>query len=230
MEGSADSALLTGRPLRAADAVARLAAGTAHELNNPLSVIVGYLSLILGGQTSPAQLQDQLQRVATEAQHCRLVLRGLTELAEAALGEPEPFDLRALLVDVVAALPRATLQVTISGDPSARIWGQPRGLASFVSHGIQNAVEASARSLLVKLTQADGSTRLELCDDGRGMSEQVLARAREPFFSTKPGHLGLGLALCDAVASSHEGAVSLASGEGHGSSLVLTLPASIPRR
>jgi two-component system, NtrC family, sensor kinase len=227
---SADSALVTARPPRSADAVARLAAGTAHELNNPLSVIVGYLSLILNGQTSPTQLQDQLQRVAAEAQHCRLVLRSLTELADAALGEPERLDLRALVVEVVAALPRPPLQVSISGDMNAHLWGQPRGLSALISHGIQNAIEASARSLLVKLTQAEGSTRLELSDDGKGMSEQVLARAREPFFSTKKAHLGLGLALCDAVAWSHDGAVSLASAEGRGATLVLTLPAGLPRR
>jgi two-component system, NtrC family, sensor kinase len=225
LEGPPDSALLTARPMRPADALARLAAGAAHELNNPLSVMVGYLSLIASGQTPEAQLKVQLQHVATEAQQCRVVLRGLTELAECTLAEPEPLELSGVLADARAALgDRTPMAVSIVGDARGTLIGQARGLTSLVSHGLRNAVEASARSVTMTLTHARGVTRLELRDDGAGMPEQVLARAREPFFSTRQGHLGLGLAICDAVAWSHGGWLELSSGEKRGTTLTLALP------
>lgn len=202
-----------------------MAAGAAHELNNPLSVIVGYLSLILAGRTPAEQLHEQLQMVATEARHCRTVLAGLTELAEAAQGDTEVLDLRALLVDAEASL-RAPPQVVISiaGDAHALVRGNQRGLSSLVTHALRNCLEASARSLRMTLSRVGGVTRLELRDDGRGMSAQVLARARDPFYSTKPDRLGLGLALGDAVAWAHGGSLSLASAEGRGTTLTLALP------
>lgn len=227
LKGPADSALVTARSARPADALARLAAGAAHELNNPLSVMVGYLSLISTGQTPPARLNDQLQRISEEARHCRVVLQGLTELAESTLADPELLDLRALLVDAQAALgERAPLVVSIVGETRAPLLGQARGLASLLSHAIKNSVEASARSLSMRLSHVQGTTQLELRDDGQGMSEQVLSRAREPFYSTKPAHLGLGLAICDAVAWAHGGSVGLASREGRGTTLTLTLPSA----
>jgi two-component system, NtrC family, sensor kinase len=225
LEESIDPAFVTARPLAPADALARLAAGAAHELNNPLSVMVGYLSLIDNGRTPPGQLSDQLRRVAEEAQQCRLVLRGLTELAECTLADAELLDIRVILAEAQAALgERAPLAVSVHGDASAPLMGQARGLACLVSHGLRNAVEASARSLIMKLTRLDGATRLELRDDGAGMSALVLARAREPFYSNKAGHLGLGLAICDAVAWAHRGTLQLSSREGSGTSLTLTVP------
>src|ERR1041384_4501274 len=116
LEGPADSALVMARPPPPAEALARLAAGAAHELNNPLSVMVGYLSLISTGQTPESKLPEQLQRIAEEARHCRVVLQGLTELAESTLADAEPLDLRALLVDAQAALgERSPLVVSIVG-------------------------------------------------------------------------------------------------------------------
>jgi len=226
-EGSAHSALLTARPARAADALARLAAGTAHELNNPLSVVVGYLGLILAGRTAPAQLEAQLRMVAAEAQYCRNVLQGLTELAECTLAEPETLDLRGVLVEAQATHGEPSpLVMSIVGDAPAPVIGQARGLAALVSHAVRNAVEASARSLSMQVTQSQGTTVLELCDDGRGMPAQLLARARDPFFTTKEKHLGLGLAICDAVAWSHGGTLVVSSREERGTTLRLTLPTS----
>jgi two-component system, NtrC family, sensor kinase len=225
LEEFADPAFVTARPARPADALARLAAGAAHELNNPLSVMVGYLSLIASGQTPQSRVPEQLQRVADETRHCRVVLQGLTELAESTLADPELVDLRALLVDAQAALGEpAPLIASIVGEAPTRLLGQARGLANFISHGLKNAAEASARSIMMKLTQTPGLTRLELTDDGRGMSEQVLNRAREPFYSTDPARLGLGLAICDAVAWAHGGSLVLSSREGRGTTLSLILP------
>lgn len=223
MDESTGSSFVSS-PWGPADALARLAAGAAHELNNPLSVVVGYLSLINSGQTPEAQLHVQLQRVAEEAQQCRVVTRGLAELAESALGTHELLEWRDLLEEARAALGEpAPLVVSFSGDPRP-LRGQAQGLARLLSHGIQNAVAASARSLRMKLTHGPAVTTLELRDDGLGMSEQVLARAREPFFTTKPGRLGLGLAICDAVAWAHRGALALSSRVGRGTTLTLTLP------
>lgn len=228
-EGAADSGSARLHVHASSDAMARLAAGTAHELNNPLSVIVGYLSLILNGQTSPGLVQEQLRRVEAEAKHCRAVLAGLGELAESALAAPETLDLRAVLAQARSTLGASPpLTVSILSETGTLVRGQPRGLTNLILHAVRNALEASARSVSVVLTSSAGQTRLELKDDGAGMSKEVLASAREPFFSTKPGRLGLGLAVCEAVAWAHGGSLALSSREGRGTTLALTLPSLSP--
>ncbi len=228
-ERTHESALISFPSPGAAEALAQLAAGTAHELNNPLSVIVGYLSLILAGRTPPEHLQDQLQKIAAEARHCRTVLNGLTELAESALADVELVDLRAVLEDAEGTH-GATLDVSIVGEARVEVRGQRRGLTNLVNHAFRNAVEASARSLRLTVTRVGDVTRLELRDDGCGMPAPVLSRARVPFFTTKPSSMGLGLAVCDAVAWAHGGSLALASSEGGGTTLTLSLPSGVSSR
>jgi signal transduction histidine kinase len=92
---------------------------------------------------------------------------------------------------------------------------------------VANAVEAvgAKGSVAVRLETADGGARLSVRDSGPGMDRDVAARASEPFFTTKPGAAGLGLAQAMAFARQSGGTLSIDSAPGEGAEVAVTLPA-----
>jgi signal transduction histidine kinase len=202
--------------------MALLAAGAAHELNNPLSVIVGYVSLILAGKTAPDRVSEQLQKVQAEAKHCRLVLEGLSELAEFNRGQVEPLDLASLLQDACDEV--TDLEVVQTGERSLSTRGREHGLRLLFLHLLRNARESGARRLTITTTHLDGRLQLQFQDDGAGLPLGAQRRAKEPFFSTKPGAVGLGLTIGELVVVAHGGSLELLSSPGGGTSAVVQLP------
>ncbi|HYQ18895.1 MAG TPA: HAMP domain-containing sensor histidine kinase [Polyangiaceae bacterium] len=202
--------------------MALLAAGAAHELNNPLSVIVGYLSLILGGKTAPDRISEQLERVQVEAKHCRVVLEGLSELADFNRGEAKPLDVNFLLREAHDAAPQLSLRV--GGEPKLSVRGREHGLLLMLRHLLRNARESGARSVAVTASRSSSLLRLQLQDDGAGLSASAKLRAKEPFFSTKPNGVGLGLTIAQLVVEGHGGSLELLTGPGGGTVAVVQLP------
>ncbi|HYP88996.1 MAG TPA: HAMP domain-containing sensor histidine kinase [Polyangiaceae bacterium] len=207
--------------------MALLAAGAAHELNNPLSVIVGYVSLILGGKTAPDRVAEQLQKVQAEAKHCRLVLESLSQLAEFNRGPIEPLDLTSLLHDVRDEV--TELKVVQVGEHNMTTRGREHGLRLLFLHLLRNARESGARSLEIAASRLESSLRLQFQDDGAGLPVAAQRRAKEPFFSTKPGAVGLGLTMAELVVTAHGGSLELQSAPGGGTSAVVQLPLSPSR-
>jgi two-component system, NtrC family, sensor kinase len=204
------------------EGMALLAAGAAHELNNPLSVIVGYLSLILSGKTSPERIPEQLLKVQAEAKHCRLVLEGLAQLAGCNEGDLVAVDLAGLLQET---LEEATpLSVLVTGERRLPLRGREHGLLLLLRHLLANARESGARSLTITTSRVGERWRLQFQDDGQGLSASARARAKEPFFSTKPGRLGLGLTIGELVVAAHAGSLELLAAPGGGTIAVVSLP------
>lgn len=207
-----------------AQALALLAAGAVHELNNPLSVLVGYLSLILSGKTPVEQLTAQLQMMQTEVKYCRKVLDGLAELASAATGQHAELDLFELAREATGAFAETSpLSISVTGS-STRMIGQRQALSSLLSHALRNAAEAEATRILVEVRSIPGGASLLITDDGRGLSPDSTVRAKQPFYTTKNAQLGLGLTLCNVVAQEHHGTLSVVSAAAEGTTFLLTLP------
>lgn len=236
-EGDAELHRLQERAARHAHLVAlsTLAAGAAHELGSPLATIAVAARELEHAATTggaAAALLPDARLIRAQVERCREILAQLASDFGAGPGAaPEPIAPRALLDDVVADLPpdlRGRVRVTPSSALPALVLPRTpvaRALASLV----RNALDASrdGASVVVAAEARDGGVALVVQDQGDGMSAEVLARAGEPFFTTKPPGRGqgLGLFVARAVAAELGGSLVLESRPGRGTRAALSFGA-----
>lgn len=238
------------RSERAADStsIARVAGLIGHDFNNHLAVIMGSLQLLID-RLGP---EDRSSRLAFRAAEraAQYTARLLTIAGRRAL-HIEPIDPAELLAACRAKFCErcgADLAVTLSADDDTWPIAADRAILAEVIDGLAaNAVQAvpSGGRLTIgarNLTLGPGAREIEpdlptgdyvalsFVDSGPGMTPDLLARACEPFFTTKEtGVLGLGLAMAQGFARQSGGALSLASSPARGTTVTLTLPRAAPR-
>jgi two-component system sensor histidine kinase RegB len=207
-------------------ALATLAAGAAHELATPLgtiAVVANELERELaqgGGSASDARL------IRAEVERCKHILTQMASDAGESMGEAfTRTDARALVemaLEDVSERERVSLTLDATGElhVPARAWARAlRGL-------IRNALQASSTPVTVEVRSNRERVEIAVTDRGTGMSEEVLARVGEPFFTTKePGRgMGLGVFLARALAERMGGSLELSSQVGHGTAVRVLLP------
>ncbi len=196
-------------------ALGTLAAGAAHELASPLGTIAvaaRELTRDLESQSVPAEALDDLRLIRREVDRCREVLDGMS--IEAGAGPGEPWA-RVELTNVVgAAAGTASVRVILAPPlDTEAVCTYPRTLERALRALIDNARLASPPegAVEVRAHVDDGALHLTVTDEGPGMTPAVLARATEPFFTTRPagGGMGLGLFLARALTEGVGGTLTL---------------------
>ena len=207
--------------------LASMSAGIAHELNNPIGVILGYAKLLR--RRTDAVDPKMLAAIEDEAERCHQVIEGLLELTRGGVPHTAPVDLRVLADDVIARLQvkgaPSNVAVDVHGHATAQ--GDESKLRQVLTNLVGNAIEAcgaGGRVVVLIEEQASGSISVEVHDTGAGLPPEAHARIFEPFFTTKVAGSGLGLAISRAIARAHGGDVVLASTSERGSRFRLTLP------
>jgi len=206
--------------------IGRLAAGVAHEINNPLAVILGYTRL-LAKRADPAVRAD-LQVIEDETRRAKLIVDGLLDLSRPVTIQPEPIDLRALCDEVVARLAGTPLlegvEVRVAG--AARARADAAKLRQVVLNLLRNAAEAAGRGgrVEVAVEEAPEGARFAISDSGPGLPEELRARLFEPFFSRKQGGTGLGLAVSKGIVEAHGGRIDAGAGPLGGARFTVVLP------
>lgn len=210
-------------------ALATLSAGAAHELSTPLSTIA-LVARELERDLTEGGASDALEDVAlirAEVSRCRAVLDQMAHDAGSPAGEGY---VRAPLADLVAealdGLPGADRVQREIGE--GQVFTLPRALARALRGLLKNALDASSAEATVRLDaqlHPDGA-RFVVADTGEGMSAEVLARAEEPFFTTKPTGegMGLGLFVTRTLIVQLGGALSLSSTAGEGTIATVYIP------
>ncbi|MFO0420607.1 MAG: ATP-binding protein [Planctomycetota bacterium] len=229
---------------RAAGDRADLLATLSHELRSPLHCIAGYADILRAKAVDP----ETARQAGIVVDQSESVLRLVEDLLRYVAGEAtasnlvaEPFDLGTLVRDVVeVTTPRARPRVALRfvGEANGpRVIGDRERLRQVVTNLVDNALRYTTVGEVVVTIAAPsaGRVRLEVADTGPGMSDELRARARQPFVQgpgALAGGVGLGLAIVDRLVRSMAGRFELESELGRGTRAIVDLPlppASVPR-
>jgi signal transduction histidine kinase len=206
--------------------IGRLAAGVAHEINNPLGVILGYAKLLR--KKCDGTMAADLAVIEDETLRAKEIVDGLLDLSRPLPAGAEVVDLRALSDDVVSRLGEARLLdgVAVKVDGAARAPGHPEKLRQVLVNLVRNAVEAAGAGgrVEVRLVERDGAAEVAVEDSGPGIPPERRDRLFEPFFTTKPRGTGLGLAVSRAIARAHGGDLAAGAAAEGGARFALRLP------
>lgn len=218
--------------MRRADRLAslgRLAANIAHEIRNPLASMTGAIEA-LSGPAGPDERERLAQIVARESTRLNAIITHFLDYARPANPAKARVDVTDVIDEVLTLLERRDLPpgLKIVRDfPGPLAWTvDPQQLRQAIWNLCLNAVEAmpDGGELRVEVTAQDGRLEIVVSDTGEGIPPGDLGHVFEPFFSTKPGGSGLGLALVHRITQDHGGEVSVDSAPGRGTRVVLRLP------
>ncbi|HET7292697.1 MAG TPA: ATP-binding protein [Vicinamibacteria bacterium] len=221
--------------------VGRLAAGVAHEINNPLTGVLTYASFLLKRAAgSPEQRQD-LEVIVRETKRCREIVRGLLDFARQTPPRRQGTDLNEVVRRAVTimmnqlALHRVALALDLATDlPEAS--ADANQIQQVVVNLLVNAADAIGDGggeirLSTRATASEAGPGAEIVveDGGSGIAAADLPRLFEPFFTTKGTRgTGLGLAVTWGIVQSHGGAIDVQSEEGKGTRFTVRLPLAAP--
>jgi len=216
-------------------AVGELSAVIAHEVRNPLAIIKNALSGLRRATLREADRVVLLEILEEEVDRLNRLARNLLDYARPVAPQGRAVDLVVLAREATEAA-RATTddparhRVEVISEPDiAQVNGDPDLLRQALTNVAANAMQAmpDGGTITIRASSIDGpppQVRLELEDQGGGMPEEVRAKARDPFFTTRPAGTGLGLAIVDRVVRSHGGSLAITSEADVGTTVVLTLP------
>ncbi len=215
----------------------QLAAGVAHELNNPLGTILLYSNIVHKELPEEDPHREDLQMVIGETERCKAIVRNLLDFARQNEVLAQPTDLNDLLQKLAAEQQRhprfEKIRVVLELDPELpHIQADPLQLRQVFVNLINNAVEAmepkggGTLTINTRLAPLDQGVRVSIADTGVGIAEENRARLFMPFFTTKPvgKGTGLGLAIVYGIVKMHRGQIQVQSEEGKGTVMTITLP------
>jgi two-component system NtrC family sensor kinase len=201
--------------------IGNLAAGVAHEINNPLAAILGFTDLLLERCAPGTTEHEDLQVIAESGRSARKIVEKLLGFARVTEGLEDTVDV-ALCVQTVADIVRNTLMtakirlVNEVREGLPRVCGDPREYQQVVFNLVNNAVAAmkdEGGTLTLSASAEDGWVRLRVSDTGSGIPDRIKARVFDPFFTTKKvgEGTGLGLSLCYGIVTKHGGDIRFTS-------------------
>ncbi|MCM2334122.1 MAG: PAS domain S-box protein [Anaeromyxobacteraceae bacterium] len=221
-----------------------LAAGVAHEINNPLSYVIGNLAFVrealAAGAATPPEALTQARQALDEANEgaarVRQIVGDLRALSRSGEDRHEPVDVGAAVrsaANVAAGVLRPCAALRLELGPTPPVLGDPARLGQVFLNLLVNAGQAigeghpEANEIVVRTAiEPDGRVRVEVSDTGPGIPPDVLPRIFAPFFTTKPAGqgTGLGLAICQQAVEGMGGVIEARSRPGEGATFTLLLP------
>jgi len=231
-------------------ALGEVSSGLAHELNNPLTIIAGYLELIRGsidgGATSPidfVELESHLQKIERNVERMKVIIRHIMEFAR----ESKPARKPMLLSEVIKKsfilineqLRLRKIQIDLDLCPTlvalideSRLEQVFINLLSNARDAIHEAHgEAGGRILVRSRVISSAELEIEIFDNGIGMTEDIRSRIFNPFFTTKEAGkgTGLGLSISHGIVRDHGGTIDCVSERRKGTTFIIRLPRYISR-
>jgi two-component system sensor kinase FixL len=210
----------------------------AHELNQPLTAIVSNARaarVLLGSHPLDGELNEILQEIAEASLRAGEVIRRVRTWIARDQFQPQQLDPNEVVTDVERLLRSELIirqvRLSLSLQPSLPLVSVDRiQLQQVILNLSLNGMEAmhdqpvSERHLSIATSLVEGGVRVAVRDLGSGIDRQHLDRLFDPFFSTKPSGLGIGLSICSSIVSAHGGRIWAENNAGPGATLFFTLP------
>ncbi len=194
----------------------QMAAGIAHEINNPLGVVLMYAHILKDELAEGAVGKDDAERIIHEAERTRQIVRGILNFAREEKVERKSTDINALIKRSVSGILGTSqdgkYRVELRLDDSLRHQRvDPGQLRQVFDNLITNSVEAMPDGGTIRITTEDGKEEftVAIADNGPGISQENLPKMFTPFFTTKKvgKGTGLGLSVCYGIVKMHGGAI-----------------------
>lgn len=220
-------------------ALGRVAAGVAHELNNPLSSIMLYSSNMLKKVPPEEFLHEGLEIIIQETKRCKTIIQELQEFSRSKEPKKSVGNINTVLEKVIRLLENEfrrrgiRLHRDLAGDvPNMLIdIGQMQQVFANLLINASEAVNSKGEiRVATRFDEARGAVVITVVDSGCGIPKEYLGRICEPFFSTKPKGTGLGLAVTYGFVTNHQGDLQVESEPGQGTGFTITIPVTAPER
>ncbi len=217
-------------------ALGQLVAGVAHELNNPLAVVMGYAQILAQHRTLDDKVREDLLKILHESDRAAKIVRNLLTFARPREPHMVMVDVNRLVADALETrkiqLQGAHVQIVRRLAPDLPpTMADPNQIEQVLANLVTNAVQALANHpgvhVIEAITEArDGKLLMTIADSGPGIPPRILDRIFDPFFTTKdPGKgTGLGLSICYSIMEEHKGRIWVESELGRGSKFFVELP------
>lgn len=220
-------------------AIGQLIAGVAHDLNNPLTSVIGFADFLAEGQDVPARIKEPLRVIQSEAERASQIVKNLLSFARRR-DTRQSVTLGPLIQATIGLFrnqlgaERVLLEVDVDVNlPVLDL--NPNQIQQVFVNLIQNAAQAITSSSdggglirIIARRWMDG-VAIDVIDNGPGMTPEHASRAFEPFFTTKSEGegTGLGLSISQGIVKEHGGRITLSTTEGKGSTVTVELPAPV---
>jgi len=216
--------------------IGQLAAGVAHEINNPLGSILLFSRLTVQQLPAQGRARENLERIEKETKRCHAIVKSLLDFARERKPLVEAVDVNRLLDETLKLFEGQFLfqNIQVARDYDAKLATIPADqsqLQQVFMNIVLNAVDAmkgkGRLGIATKSNDAEGTVDIAISDSGPGIAPENLERVFDPFFTTKGvGHgTGLGLSVSYGIVQSHNGDIAVASEPGAGATFTISLPA-----
>jgi len=216
----------------------QLAAGVAHELNNPLATVLLYADIMLRELSDDDSRRADLEIILRETNRCKTTVASLLDFARQHQVEAKEIDLNALIENIVEIERQHDVydQVDIRLDLSPtlpHVQADMTQLRAVFINLLSNAAEAMPEGGMVLIKTIPGPTdmiTITIEDTGEGIAPEIIPKLYTPFFTTKPvgKGIGLGLAITYGIVKMHRGQIQVESQVGEGTTFTIRLPIRLP--
>jgi PAS domain S-box-containing protein len=220
--------------------IGTLASGVAHEINNPLTAILGFSSALLGRirAEEPIEgndLKEYLEVINTEALRCRDIVENLSKFAREGEVAMVNVKLRTCVEDAVklthSRAAKANITIEMNVDSGAIVVGDANKLEQVFINIIANSIDfcPSGSKVTIRNVPSDETERycrIIVADNGPGIGADILPKVFDPFFTTKEvgEGTGMGLAICYKIIEECNGRIDITSEPGGGTTVILDVP------
>ncbi len=215
-------------------AIGKLAAGVAHEINNPLTGVLTNSSLMLKDLPEDDARREDLQTIVNETLRCRKIVKGLLDFARQTTPQKQELNLNRVIEDVLALVRnqasfrdiRIMLDLDDALPPVMADGDQMRQVVLNIVLNAADAMMPNGGELRIesRTHRERRCALIRISDTGTGIPEEIRDRLFEPFFTTKKTGTGLGLAIAYGIVERHKGTLEVESTVGRGTSFTILLP------
>ncbi|MBR9984986.1 MAG: PAS domain S-box protein [Desulfosarcina sp.] len=219
--------------------IGELSSGIAHEINNPLGIILGYTQLLLRSEPPHSDRFSDLKTIEKHVKSCKAIVEDLLNFARTSSPQKENLDIHVVISEVIgfvrhhSNLENIQIETVFAPDLPLVLMDEKK-IKQVLINLLMNAIHAVGRNGTITITTGlnESASRIavEVSDTGHGIEQENLLRIFDPFFTTKPTGegTGLGLSVSYGIIKGHGGNITVKSEPGRGAAFTIALPTTAP--